>query len=63
MQHSEFERLHTWPIAHHRQLLTPVCVHRDEVLGVSVQHQPPAGKWTNSSNQQSADDMICKEKE
>lgn len=45
MQHSENERLHTWPIAHHRQLLIPVGVHRDKVLGVSVQHQPPAGKW------------------
>lgn len=38
------ERLHTWSIAHHRQLLIPVSVHSDEVLGVRVQHEPPAAK-------------------
>lgn len=40
---------HTWPVAHNRQLFVPVCVHGDKILGVGVQHQPPAGKVMNSS--------------
>lgn len=39
---------HTWTVAHDRQLFISICVHRDEVLGVSVQHQPPAGAGTGS---------------
>lgn len=39
---------HTWPVAHNRQLFIPVCVHCDKILGVGVQHQPPAGKFMNN---------------
>ena len=39
----------TWPVAHDRQLFIPICVHCDEILRVSVQHQPPAGTVTDCS--------------
>lgn len=61
-QHSGDARLHTWPIAHDGQLLIPVSVHRDKVLGVSVQHQPPAeaSGCQRDKEERHKDDMATK---
>lgn len=39
----------TWSILQDRQLLVAVRVHCDQVLGVGVKNQPPAGPAANTS--------------